>query len=230
MVGSFSLATFLLPPFFLFFFLSILPVRIGPDPFFHDRPSNFHPPPPPKKRISPIPKTTLPTYPPRIDDRWEEEKEERVETSSIRWPAQDRYGRTSSPVAAVVNRYPGCLICIHPGTRASQRLERYSKGGRFLLVYLLVYLFVTPLSPFYSTTHASRFSPSSFLPLTFCAIFTTSVPPQRSVSYRGAARILSTFAGVIVSNRPKPAIRLATRLNRRLPPWWLLLPLALRTA
>lgn len=180
---------------FFFFFLSILPVRIGPDPFFHDRPSNFHPPLPPKKRISPIPKTTLPTYPPRIDDRWEEEKEERVETSSIRWPAQDRYGRTSSPVAAVVNRYPGCLICIHPGTRASQRLERYSKGGRFLLVYLLVYLFVTPLSPFYSTTHASRFSPSSFLPLTFCAIFTTSVPPQRSVSYRGAARILSTFAG-----------------------------------
>lgn len=34
-------------------------------------------------------------------------------------------------MAAVVNRYPGCLICIHPGTRASQRLERYSKGGRF---------------------------------------------------------------------------------------------------
>lgn len=229
MVGSFSLATFLLPPFLFFFFsfqfypcesdqtrFSTIDLRIFILlPLRKNEFLRFQRPP------------CLPTHlVSTIVGR--KRKRERVETSSIRWPAQDRYGRTSSPVAAVVNRYPGCLICIHPGTRASQRLERYSKGGRFLLVYLLVYLFVTPLSPFYSTTHASRFSPSSFLPLTFCAIFTTSVPPQ--LSYRGAARILSTFAGVIVSNRPKPAIRLATRLNRRLPPWWLLLPLALRTA
>lgn len=138
--------------------------------------------------------------------------------------AKDRYGGTSSPVAAVVNRYPGCLICIHPGTRASQRLERYSKGGRFpcsprvsLRVFvcnssrfpLFVLSALSLLLPIIPRSKPPGFLPSSFH-LTFCAIsprFSSSCNDPRSC--RGAAFHFCRRE-VIVSNRAKPAIRLAS--------------------
>lgn len=118
-------------------------------------------------------------------------------------------------MAAVVNRYPGCLICIHPGTRASQRLERYSKGGRFpcsprvsprVFVcnssrFLLFVLSLPPsLSLYYSTIRASRFPylPRSILPSTrFHRGF------RVAATIRGAARI-PRRREAIVSNRAKP--------------------------
>lgn len=121
--------------------------------------------------------------------------------------AKDRYGGTSSPVAAVVNRYPGCLICIHPGTRASQRLERYSKGGRFpcsprvsLRVFvcnssrfpLFVLSALSLLLPIIPRSKPPGFLPSSFH-LTFCAISPRFSSPATIRARVGA--LLSTFVG-----------------------------------
>lgn len=159
-----------------------------------------------------------------------------METSSIRWQKRriDTV-ETSSPVAAVVNRYPGCLICIHPGTRASQRLERYSNGGGdslALFVYLFVYLFVTPslpslcpLRPLALSLHDPSLSPSSFLlpPFSYLLLrFHRGFPLRRSPLIRrivggAACPILRAFAGDTFG------IGDAARLG--VVAWWLLLPL-----
>lgn len=215
-----------------FFIASILPVRIGPDPFFHDRPSNFHPPSPLLEnanfcdcehllaRLS----TYLSTSCRRSLGGRGRGARGNVIDSLAGEEAKDRYGGTSSPVAAVVNRYPGCLICIHPGTRASQRLERYSKGGRFpcsprvsLRVFvcnssrfpLFVLSALSLLLPIIPRSKPPGFLPSSFH-LTFCAISPRfSSPCNDPRSCRGAAFHFCRRE-VIVSNRAKPAIRLAS--------------------
>lgn len=209
MADGWKLATFPLPPFLFFSSRQFYPCESGRTPFStidlriftRLRPSS-------RTRISAIANTSLPVclliYQPRVDDRGN------VIDPLAGEEAKDRYGGTSSPVAAVVNRYPGCLICIHPGTRASQRLERYSKGGRFpcsprvsLRVFvcnssrfpLFVLSALSLLLPIIPRSKPPGFLPSSFH-LTLCAISPRfSSPCNDPRSCRGAARILSTFVG-----------------------------------
>lgn len=75
---------------------------------------------------------------------------------SRRYPdMEDGFAGASSPVVAVLNRCPGCLICIHPRTRAPQTLpsggapgsegmEEEDGGEPRSLTCLRVYLFARP--------------------------------------------------------------------------------------